>query len=560
VVTTTSNKRETNITHAERGILIFDAEILDDLESRKHLSWQDLLASRHGDQFLQLSNQLNTQQARQLLYHARTQDTVPHCACGQKLSWHADHRRYRAYCSRACTARYSVACKKIKNLATIGREWHTQTSEWRDKVRNTSQNKFGTDHYSKTQEFHRRTAETCLERLGVERPAQSKLVQEKMRQTNLERYGVSNAAQSSHIQRKIQITNLERYGATSAASRHISPDTKLLLDEPDRLLHALQTSTVREIADSNGISVKPIYDRVKQWNITIPSLPGSSMERQVQDFIKSHYTGQLVVNDRSLLGDREIDIWLPDLRLAIECNGTYWHCESQGRISNYHLNKTQRCWDKNIDLLHIWEHDWIHRRDIVQSMLMYRLGACATMSARKLSIAKLSTAQCKAFMEQYHLQGWAVGAQACYGLIDGDGSVMSAMSLGQDRFGKTASWELLRFASVLCYAIPGAASKLLKHFITQHSPEKIISYSDRATTRGTVYPKLGFVLDHHSRPNYRYTQDYMKFYSRNRFQKHRLPKLLDKFDASLTEWQNMQANGWDRLWDCGNSVYVWTRS
>ena len=541
------------------GKLIFDTKVLDALDSKKHLSWQHLLDSANGPEFEALSQQLNTRQARQLLYHARHGTPVPVCQCGNLLSWHPDRRRYRDYCSCACTARYSAADKKIRNLAAIGREWHTQTPGWLEKVKSTSRTRYGVDHYSQTKEFQRRTTATCLEKFGVAHPAQSLNIQQKMQDTNLQRYGVTNAAQARGVQQKMQDTNLQRYGVTNAASRHISEDTRAFLDDPVRLAETLQTKTVREIAEEHGISVKPLYDRVRLWNISLPVWASSSMERQVSQFIAQHYHGEIIVNDRSLLGNQEIDIWIPGLNLAIECNGTYWHCESQGRGHDYHLNKTQQCQQKHISLLHIWENDWILRRDIVESMLMYRLGACQPLAARKLTTVELSTKQCQLFMEQNHLQGWAIGAKVCIGLVDQTGSVRSAMALGRDRFGKTHAWELLRFASSLCYAIPGAASKLLTHFISTHSPEKIVSYSDRASTTGGVYQKLGFVLDHCSRPNYRYTQDYMKFYSRNRFQKHRLSSLLENFDRNLSEWQNMKNNGWDRLWDCGNAVYVWTR-
>ena len=30
---------------------------------------------------------------------------------------------------------------------------------------------------------------------------------------------------------------------------------------------------------------------------------------------------------------------------------------------------------------------------------------------------------------------------------------------------------------------------------------------------------------------------------------------LDQFDSNLTEWENMQLNNYDRIWDCGNISY-----
>ena len=29
------------------------------------------------------------------------------------------------------------------------------------------------------------------------------------------------------------------------------------------------------------------------------------------------------------------------------------------------------------------------------------------------------------------------------------------------------------------------------------------------------------------------------------------------FDPHLTEWQNMQLNGYDRIWDCGHYKFEW---
>jgi len=42
-----------------------------------------------------------------------------------------------------------------------------------------------------------------------------------------------------------------------------------------------------------------------------------------------------------------------------------------------------------------------------------------------------------------------------------------------------------------------------------------------------------------------------------RFQKFRIeanPNLI--YDDALTEWENMQANGYDRIWDCGQRTYA----
>lgn len=65
----------------------------------------------------------------------------------------------------------------------------------------------------------------------------------------------------------------------------------------------------------------------------------------------------------------------------------------------------------------------------------------------------------------------------------------------------------------------------------------------------------GWSLLHCSAPSYRYTRDYRTLYHRTAFQKHLLEKKLEYFNPSLSEWDNMVINGYDRIWDCGTLVY-----
>jgi hypothetical protein len=47
--------------------------------------------------------------------------------------------------------------------------------------------------------------------------------------------------------------------------------------------------------------------------------------------------------------------------------------------------------------------------------------------------------------------------------------------------------------------------------------------------------------------------------SRNKFQKHKLIDKLEHFDPSISEYENMTNNGYYRIWDCGNNIYVYKR-
>lgn len=50
----------------------------------------------------------------------------------------------------------------------------------------------------------------------------------------------------------------------------------------------------------------------------------SNKEKELSDFCKQFYPN-LIENDRELIAPYELDIVIPELHLAIEFNGVYWH-------------------------------------------------------------------------------------------------------------------------------------------------------------------------------------------------------------------------------------------
>jgi hypothetical protein len=113
-------------------------------------------------------------------------------------------------------------------------------------------------------------------------------------------------------------------------------------------------------------------------------------------------------------------------------------------------------------------------------------------------------------------------------------------------------FELSRFA--VKYQITGIANRLLKYFIKNNNPKTIISYSDRRWNTGVLYENLGFTKISDGAPGYWYIIDGMRKHRFN-FRKNVIKDKLKSFDPNLTEWQNMQLNGYDRIWDCGHLKY-----
>jgi hypothetical protein len=136
--------------------------------------------------------------------------------------------------------------------------------------------------------------------------------------------------------------------------------------------------------------------------------------------------------------------------------------------------------------------------------------------------------------------------------------MVELITFGTPRFSKKYQYELVRLCSLQNHSIVGGVSKIFKYFVKKYNPNSVISYNDKRWGTGAVYSNLGFKFSHASSPNYWYFKSGdLTLHSRVKFQKHKLQSILNVYDSSLTEWENMIVNGYNRIWDCGNNIWEW---
>jgi len=287
-------------------------------------------------------------------------------------------------------------------------------------------------------------------------------------------------------------------------------------------------------------------------------------------FIKSQIQSNSNIQSRV-----EID-FLIDNKLGIELHGLQTHATTYYKHSNvyinskpknYHLNKLESAVSNNIDLIQFWNTEWIQKEDICKSIILSRLGMFKYREyARNCYVKEIDKPTYSKFMNEHHIQGTTGNESVRLGLFyNKNDNLISVMSFGSSRFDSRNQYEIFRFATYKYTQVVGAASKLFKYFMRNYNPESIISYSDRRIfNNGKLYETLGFKFSHNSDPDYWYFKKYSheirtKLYHRSAFMKHTLKEKLNDFDSNLTEWENMEQNGYLRVYDCGNKVYVWNK-
>lgn len=476
---------------------------------------------------------------------------------------------FSTYCGTKCSASNSDTRNKRKatNLVRYGDE-RGNVKAITDTRKETMKERYGVEHALASEEFKAKAKDTLTQNYGSEGFKHESIVS-KRKSTNLRTFGVEHASQNDQVKAKRESTTFARYGVSTKLK------CRDVIERTQALRRANTNSNIKARAASVGlIALFNTYTKVSDqhaWrcstcsfefnahvdNGSTPRCPscnpsGSIGESEVFDFVKG-MARSVEANNRTLIGPKELDIFIPGLKLAIEYNGLYWHSEEKVG-ERYHLDKTIACENKGVKLIQIFESEWLTNKELVKARLQAKMGLNEKIGARNCKTRRIPSSESNTFLSLNHIQGSCRSSEQ-YGLFF-QNELVAVMTFGKSRYDAKVQWELLRFASKAGVTVVGGASKLLTAFEREHSPSSLISYCDRRWNTGESYRKMGFEFSHQSSPSYHYTNDGIILHNRVKFQKHKLEKLLTTFDPQLTEAQNMAVNGYYRVWDCGTQVFI----
>jgi len=251
--------------------------------------------------------------------------------------------------------------RKQTNLKRYGTEVPACNPEIRKRWQQGYIKKHGIS-YAKDPNRIKRIKQTTLERYGVDNPSKHKDIQKKIserrwkskseeelkqiqnksRLTCLERFGTEHAMKNERVKQKVQ----ERWFSKSkeeqeATKKRISKTH--LENKAQRILSRLSELNIELLEPYQGVTketkvkctkcqtiFETIIDYLSHGYGLCPKCyprKVSYWEKEVSDFITQLVGEENVVkNSRKILdSNKELDIYIPSKKLAIECDGIYYH-------------------------------------------------------------------------------------------------------------------------------------------------------------------------------------------------------------------------------------------
>lgn len=281
---------------------------------------------------------------------------------------------------------------------------------------------------------------------------------------------------------------------------------------------------------------------------------------------------------------KEIDLYAPEYNVALEYDGIKWHSgvtkADRRKYAAKHIEKTDLCEKHGIQLIHLFETEWLNSRDCVidklsaifhRPMERYMARKCYTQVVES---GTTEFNKCRdevvAFLNRNHIQGAGTSGSCRVMLRDKATGELRAVCCFQNRHGRSKAteeeWDLCRYATALGTTVAGGITKCISAFKGAHPECKVLtSLADRrwTSTLRSAYSSSGFewdgepahadyfyVVKRDGRPRLVNKSGYqLKFIDRE------FPETFIE-GADNTEWARMERAGVPYIYDCGKLKYV----
>lgn len=286
----------------------------------------------------------------------------------------------------------------------------------------------------------------------------------------------------------------------------------------------------------------------------------SREERELRECLASSLDdNNMDICNRLLISPYELDILFPDKMLAVEYDGFYWHNADVVK-SYYHRHKTDLCAKKGVDLVHVFENEWLFSKDAIidQFVRQYNSKSLIHLNSEDCVIKKVQHEQAKLFVNENSI---------CDLVLD----------IGKINYGITYKGELIQLLSfdkvnspIYDFKIVVSCSKigtiidngfhlLMSAFEKDYKPMNIIvNVNSRWPILRYEFINEGFCILN-KKPQIR-ALFYSMAYAKNNYnllnKKQLISKLGDSYDKNKTIHENASLIKYKCIYDCGSIMLM----
>lgn len=428
--------------------------------------------------------------------------------CGKEYEYNPKRKDAAKTCSSECRYKATIENRDQKAateahrralMSKYGVDNSAKIPGASKKAKQTNLIRYGVESYTQTAEYKKRIKSTCRKKYGVDHHLQAEKVKAKRRATCRERYGCDNVFAAPEIKQKIGDSIESRYGVRNAGQRGIPDMVKWesFKQDPAGFIQSEfgKPVSIHDLANSLGVTFGAIQDHIDEDAKPWIHRELSVMEHEIFNIIRKLRPDLPVeTHNRSIISPYELDIYVPGLRLAVECDPTATHNSTLGtrwdpepKYPGYHKMKSDMCEMNGIRLLHVFGHDWEGHRLFVEDVIYAELGRICELSSAVCDVVPMDRDSTERFFEENSLEGF-VGCDVALSLMSGD-VIAECMSFMESEDG---DWSISQHAWSPRLRVVGGPEMLFESFLREHAPNKVTAASDRATDVSPIYPALGF--------------------------------------------------------------------
>lgn len=393
---------------------------------------------------------------------------------------------------------YDRQIERVNNLAK---------PEFRKKAQDTMEEKYGVRNALQSEVFLKKSQDTLEKNYGVRTPMKSKEIKDTIKRNNIEKFGVDNVMKVDEIKERQQDSLESHYGVRNPIhSPELREKMLKTITDGEKFISAGEIE-IREFIESLGLKTKSSY------------IGGAN--------------------------PKQIDIKIEDRNIAIEYNGCYWHSEANKNMYNsYHIEKTELAAKQGLRLLHIFDYEWIKRRDQIKSFLRSALGKNEiNVYGRNTTVESIPRQEADKFLNDYHILGKCSYIEAI-GLRSKEGELLAMITIGRHHRNNTEV-VLSRYVGKENITVVGGLSKLVANAISKYGT--ITTWIDLRFSTGESWIKSGWTLQNKLKPDYfYYDAKFGKIVS-----KQSRKKSVVHTPEGMTEHEHALKDGLYRVYDCG---------